>query len=54
MVSKAERKQTGFRSIFASLMAPTWRMPHSKKSCFLVKKGTALVDIFSGEKYSFW
>ena len=50
MASKVERKQTAFRSIFASLMA----QKNSKKSFFSVKKGTALVDVFWGEKYSFW
>ena len=54
MAAKAEQKQIGFRSIFASLMAPTCRMSHLQKSCFSVKKGTALVDVFVGEKHSLW
>ena len=54
MAAKAEQKQTGFRSVFASLLAPTCRMSHSQKSYFSVEKGTALVDVLWGEKHSFW
>ena len=53
MAAKAEQKHTGFRSIFVSLMAPTCRMSRSQKSYFSVEKGTALVDVFWGEKHSF-
>ena len=54
MAAKAEQKQTGFRSISASLMAPTCRVSRSQKSSFSVRKGTALVDVLWGEKHSFW
>ena len=45
MASKAEQKQTGFRSIFASLIAPTCLISYSQKFYFSVKKGTTLLDV---------
>ena len=39
MAAKAEQKQTGFSSMFASLMAPTCRLSHLQKNpAFRIKK----------------
>ena len=45
MAAKGEQKQTGFRSIFANGSS----LPYVSFT-----KNAALVDVFWGEKHSFW
>ena len=53
MAAKGEQKQTAFRSIFANGSNLPY-VSFTEKCCFLVKKGTALVDVVWGEKHLFW
>ena len=50
MASKVKRKQSGFRSISASMMAPTLLMSHLKKNLAFRLKRHCLSEWFFWEK----
>ena len=53
MSAKAKQEQTGFRNIFASLIAPTLRMSHLQKFLLFGLKRHCLSGCIFGTKYSF-